>query len=488
MCAHKVPIRRFSHKTLGQLVSVRGVSTKVPDSKRTAPSLTPAERARIARLKRAQRAELGVDPEQQARAAAQARSEAAAQRRAERAAKAAAVRAAKTQAAQEKAEREAAEKARLAQERAAAERAANEAAEQARLEQEQLDAELAERDAAEKARAAEARAKREKAEQERLAAQRVADAEHAAAQQPTAETPQAQAIESAAAEAITVQPAADAQEEDPHGRERVRRQFVRDAVQPAADAPTAVKISGLVKEFADGRGVHGIDLEIPAGCFYGIVGPNGAGKSTVISMLAGLQKPDAGSIEIVGHELAKKPREAKAVMGVLPDRLRTFDRLTGRQLLRYVGQLRGLKGADIDNRTRELARAFDLESALGRVIADYSSGMTKKLLLAAALLHAPKVLVLDEPFEAVDPASAEVILAILRAYVEAGGTVVLSTHGMDLIERVCARVAVINHGHVLAQGDVDELRGDQSLESKFVELIDYSGDGEGLEWLYASSN
>src|SRR5262249_27914243 len=126
--------------------------------------------------------------------------------------------------------------------------------------------------------------------------------------------------------------------------------------------------------------------------------------------------------------------------------------------------------------------------AMGRVVADYSSGMTKKLLLAAALLHAPKVLILDEPFEAVDPASAEVILAVLRVYVEGGGTGILSTHGMDLVVRGWAEVAIINQGHVLASGTVEDVRGDQTLEEKFVELVDYSGDGEGLEWLYASSN
>ncbi len=465
------------------------MSTKAPDSKRSTPSLTAAERAKIAALKRAQRSVTGVDPDQLARAEAQARAEAAAVKRSERAKKAAATRAAKARAAAEKAEQAAAERERLAQEQAAQAQRDAEAAEQARLDEEQRQvreaAEQVERERAEKERAAQARADRERAEQERLAQQQEADAKLEAANKAAIKKSAKAKLKTPAA---PVAPSIESFDDDAQARDRVRRQLVRDAVQPAADAPTAVKISGLVKEFSDGRGVHGIDLEIPAGCFYGIVGPNGAGKSTVISMLAGLQKPDAGTIEIVGNDLASDPRAAKAAMGILPDRLRTFDRLTGRQLMRYVGQLRGLSASDIDSRTRELARAFDLESALGRVIADYSSGMTKKLLLAASLLHAPKVLVLDEPFEAVDPASAEVILAILRAYVQAGGTVVLSTHGMDLIERVCAKVAVINQGHVLAEGDVDELRGDQSLESKFVELIDYSGDGEGLEWLYASSN
>ncbi len=444
------------------------------------------ERAKIAALKRAQREQSGADPEQVARetaarrlAAAEAKRVARAKAKAE---KAELVRAQKAQVEEQRAERAAAELARAQQEKEEQAEQADRAAEVAAENEaaaEQLETERLERIRAEKERAEAARLEREQLEQERLERQREAD--KAAAAKPAKPKAKPKTAKKTAVETIVV-------DDEAAARERLRRQLPRDAVQPAADAPTAVKISGLVKEFSDGRGVHGIDLEIPAGCFYGLVGPNGAGKSTVISILAGLQKADAGTIEIAGHDLASEPRAAKAVMGVLPDRLRTFDRLTGWQLARYVGQLRGLKASEIDARTRELARAFDLESALGRVIADYSSGMTKKLLLATALLHAPKVLVLDEPFEAVDPASAEVILGVLRVYVQGGGTVVLSTHGMDLIERVCAQVAVINQGHVLASGDVDELRGEQSLESRFVELIDYSGDGGGLDWLYASSN
>ncbi|WP_309066998.1 ATP-binding cassette domain-containing protein [Microbacterium sp.] len=250
----------------------------------------------------------------------------------------------------------------------------------------------------------------------------------------------------------------------------------------------AVRIRGLVKRFGDTRAVDGVDLTVPAGSFYGLVGPNGAGKTTTLSIIAGLLRPDAGTVHISGIDQRAKPLAAKKMMGVLPDRLRTFDRLTGRQLLYYYGQLRGLDRAVIEKRAADLARAFDLTEALSRVVSDYSAGMTKKLMLAGAMIHSPRVLVLDEPFEAVDPVSSGVILDILRSYVAHGGTVILSSHGMDLVERVCSRVAVIVGGEVLAEGTIDEVRAGQTLEARFVELSGSSGEVEGLEWLHTFSD
>ena len=250
----------------------------------------------------------------------------------------------------------------------------------------------------------------------------------------------------------------------------------------------AIRIRGLVKRFGDTNAVDGVDLTVPAGSFYGLVGPNGAGKTTTLSIIAGLLRPDAGSVHISGIDQREKPLEAKRVMGVLPDRLRTFDRLTGRQLLHYYGQLRGLDRAGIEKRTADLARAFDLSEALSRVVSDYSAGMTKKVMLAGALIHSPRVLVLDEPFEAVDPVSSGVILDILRSYVSHGGTVILSSHGMDLVERVCSRVAVIVGGEVLAEGTIDEVRAGQTLTERFIELSGTGGEVEGLEWLHTFSD
>ncbi|WP_258184232.1 ABC transporter ATP-binding protein [Microbacterium foliorum] len=256
----------------------------------------------------------------------------------------------------------------------------------------------------------------------------------------------------------------------------------------AASGSEAIRIRGLVKSFGDHTAVNGIDLTIPAGSFYGIVGPNGAGKTTTLSIVAGLLRADAGDIAICGVDQSAKPLAAKRMMGVLPDRLRTFDRLTGRQLLYYYGLLRGLASAVIEKRVADLARAFDLGEALNRVVSDYSAGMTKKIMLAGAMIHSPRVLVLDEPFEAVDPVSSAVILDILRAYVSHGGTVVLSSHGMDLVERVCSRVAIIVGGEVLAEGTIDEVRAGQTLEARFVELSGGIGEVEGLEWLHTFSD
>ncbi|MFE7068380.1 ABC transporter ATP-binding protein [Microbacterium sp. NPDC057658] len=257
------------------------------------------------------------------------------------------------------------------------------------------------------------------------------------------------------------------------------------AAEPGTEA---IRIRGLVKQFGENRAVDGIDLTVPAASFYGIVGPNGAGKTTTLSIVAGLLRADEGSVLICGIDQATDPLAAKRVMGVLPDRLRTFDRLTGRQLLYYYGLLRGLAADVIEKRTGDLARAFDLGDALNRVVSDYSAGMTKKIMLAGAMIHSPRVLVLDEPFESVDPVSSAVILDILRAYVSHGGTVILSSHGMDLVERVCSRVAIIVNGEVLAEGTIDEVRAGQTLESRFVELAGSSGEVEGLEWLHTFSD
>ncbi len=272
--------------------------------------------------------------------------------------------------------------------------------------------------------------------------------------------------------------------------------------EPVEEAPTidiqldvdidaavpALRVRGLAKWFGQTRAVDAVDLTIPAGTFYGVVGPNGAGKTTTLSMIAGLLRADEGTVEIAGIDLAADPARAKRQMGILPDRLRTFDRLTGRQLLHYYGVLRGLSSSVVESRTADLARAFDLTDALGRTVSDYSTGMTKKLMLAGAMIHSPRLLVLDEPFESVDPVSSAVILDILSAYVAHGGTVVLSSHGMDLVERVCDGVAVIVAGQVLAAGTVDEVRGERSLEQRFLELAGGLTDVEGLEWLHTFSD
>ena len=261
------------------------------------------------------------------------------------------------------------------------------------------------------------------------------------------------------------------------------------APETGADAAVpALTLEGVTKTFGGTRAVDRIDLTVPAGSFYGIVGPNGAGKTTTLSMIAGLLRPDEGAITVNGIDARTRSTQAKRAMGVLPDRLRTFDRLTGRQLLYYYGVLRGLPSAVVESRIVDLARAFDLVDALGRSVSDYSTGMTKKVMLAGAMIHSPRLLVLDEPFESVDPVSSAVILDILSTYVAHGGTVILSSHGMELVERVCSRVAVLVAGQVLAEGTIDEVRGAGTLQERFLELAGGAGDVEGLEWLHAFSD
>jgi ABC-type multidrug transport system, ATPase component len=259
-------------------------------------------------------------------------------------------------------------------------------------------------------------------------------------------------------------------------------------VAPEPQREVVLRIRGLVKHYGDTVAVDGVDLDVETGSIFGIVGPNGAGKTTTLSMVTGLLRPDAGTVTVHGANVWHDPATAKRQMGVLPDRLRLFDRLTGNQLLYYAGVLRGLPPATVRARMTQLAAAFGLEDALSRLVTDYSAGMTKKLSLAAALIHSPRLLVLDEPFESVDPVSAANVTEILQRYVAAGGTVVLSSHSMDLIQRICDAVAIIVSGKVLAAGTVDEVRGAGSLEEKFVELAGGRTTAEGLEWLHSFSD
>jgi len=256
-----------------------------------------------------------------------------------------------------------------------------------------------------------------------------------------------------------------------------------------APAPPALALRGLFKRFGAKVAVAGIDLDVPVGSFYGLVGPNGAGKTTTLSMSTGLLRPDAGGVWVHGHDLWRNPVEVKALLGVLPDGVRLFDRLTGAQLITYSGLLRGMDRDTVAARTSDLLRSLDLVADANTLVVDYSAGMTKKVALACALIHAPRVLVLDEPFEAVDPVSAANIRAILMAYVTTGGgTVIVSSHVMDLVQRMCDHVAVIAAGHVLAAGTVDAVRGAGSLEDRFVELVGGRSTGEGLQWLRTSSD
>jgi ABC-2 type transport system ATP-binding protein len=251
----------------------------------------------------------------------------------------------------------------------------------------------------------------------------------------------------------------------------------------------ALRLSGLVKRFGT-TAVDHLDLSVPRGALFGLVGPNGAGKTTTLSMAVGLLRPDAGSAHIFGHDVWHDPVSAKALLGVLPDGLALPERLTGEELLTYSGLLHGLDAATVAARSEELLVVLGLAEARRRLVLEYSTGMRKKIGLATALLHAPRLLVLDEPFEAIDPVSAATIKAILQRFVTGGGSVVFSSHVMAVVEQLCDAVAVVAAGRVVAAGAVDDLRGrgDTSLEDSFVRLVGgHVGGKEGLTWLVSSS-
>lgn len=250
----------------------------------------------------------------------------------------------------------------------------------------------------------------------------------------------------------------------------------------------AVQLRGLRKSYEQKLAVDGVDLDVPTGSFFGLVGPNGAGKSTTLKMTTGLLRPDAGTAVVDGIDVWQSPVEAKRRIGVLPEDLRLFDRLSGNELLMFSGLLRGMEPAVIAARSADLVGVLGLTEAAGQLVIDYSQGMRKKIALGCALLHAPRVLFLDEPFESVDPVSARTIREVLEHYTEAGSTVVFSSHVMETVERLCDRVAVLHRGRLVAVGSVDEVRGGASLEDAFIGLVG-AGDSvrAALPWLDTSS-
>ena len=252
---------------------------------------------------------------------------------------------------------------------------------------------------------------------------------------------------------------------------------------------TALTMSGLSKSFGETQAVNNLNLRIPRGSMYGVVGPNGAGKTTALTIATGLLEPTSGNAWICGipmwdHASAGQVRAAKQRFGLLADGLPIFDRLTAREYLDYLGHLRGMDPQIIEQRTEELLEAMDLTAAEGKYIVDFAADMTKKILLAGAMLHGPEVLILDEPFEAVDPVSGQVIRDILRRYVAAGGTVVMSSHVMELVEGLCDHVAIIAEGRVLRDGTINEVRQGKPLNEVFVSLVGGRSLSQGsFSWL-----
>ncbi len=251
---------------------------------------------------------------------------------------------------------------------------------------------------------------------------------------------------------------------------------------------SSISLRGLTKRYERTTAVDGIDLEVPAGSFFGLVGPNGAGKTTTLKMATGLLRPDAGTVTVAGLDVWADPVAAKAVIGVLPEDLRLFDRLTGWELLTYNGLLRKMPVDVVHERAAELLEVLGLHDARGAMVIDYSQGMRKKIALACALLHAPRVLFLDEPFESVDPVSAKTIRTVLQRHTAAGSTVVFSSHVMETVERLCDRLAVMHLGRVVAAGTTKAVTRGRPLEDVFVRLVGAPPETEGLAWLGSSSD
>ncbi len=252
---------------------------------------------------------------------------------------------------------------------------------------------------------------------------------------------------------------------------------------PTEAQPPALAIRGLVKIFGNLVAVANLNLDIPKGSFYGFVGPNGAGKTTTLNMATGLLTPDQGTAYVNGIDVWKDDHAARAQLGVMPDGMRLLDRLSGPDFLVHAGMLRGLDRETARQRAHQLLDTLDLTDAGKKLISDYSAGMTKKISLAAALIHAPSLLVLDEPFEAVDPVSAANIRQILQDFTSRGGTVILSSHVMATVQQLCTHVAVINHGQVLASGTTEEVAAGMSLDERFAQLVGGVHTSEGLSWL-----
>jgi ABC-2 type transport system ATP-binding protein len=252
----------------------------------------------------------------------------------------------------------------------------------------------------------------------------------------------------------------------------------------AAPVQGALDIIGLCKRFDQKIAVNNLSLSIPKGSFFGLVGPNGAGKTTTLRMATGLLRPDAGQARIDGVDVWPDPAAVKSRMGLVPDGLLLFERLSGREMLLYAGLLRGMPEAEVTARAEELLSVLGLSEDADKLIVDYSHGMRKKTALACALLHRPPVLVLDEPFEGIDPVSAVNMRTVLERYTGSGGTVIMSSHIMDLVERMCDHVAVITDGQIVANGPIDALRNGGRLEDAFIHLVGGSTIADdSLSWL-----
>lgn len=251
--------------------------------------------------------------------------------------------------------------------------------------------------------------------------------------------------------------------------------------------PVALELENLTKRFGEKNAVDGVTLQLEAGVFLGLLGRNGAGKSTTLKMITGLVRPTAGRIRVLGLDLDGGALEVKRQIGVMPEDMALLEYLTGPQYLRFVGRMYGLEDAVIEKRQVELFEKLDLDPEPRTLLSDYSYGMKKKAALCAALIHGPRMVFLDEPFEGIDPVTSRTIKGILQSLQARGVTVILTSHILEIVEKLCPLLAILDEGRLKGFGTLDELRGGhgddgQSLESLFLDLVGGAQDG-ALSWL-----
>jgi ABC-2 type transport system ATP-binding protein len=261
----------------------------------------------------------------------------------------------------------------------------------------------------------------------------------------------------------------------------------------AIDLQAAIVTQGLTRTFGPKIAVNSINLTVRRGEFFGFLGPNGAGKSTTIKLMVGLLRPTAGHVWVGGVDVWRDPLAARQLMGVLPEQLNLYDRLSGREFLTFAGHMYGLSKEEVSRRSRDLLTVLTLAEDADKLIVDYSVGMRKKIALAAALIHRPQVLFLDEPFEGIDPISSRTIRNILRDLTGSGVTIFFSSHIMEVVERLCSRVGIINQGRLVAEGTLEELRQWSThdghtqeavtLEDIFLQVVGAQQEGGNLSWL-----
>jgi ABC-2 type transport system ATP-binding protein len=257
----------------------------------------------------------------------------------------------------------------------------------------------------------------------------------------------------------------------------------------AAAPGAAIEVNGLRKVFRGRPAVDGISFSVPRGRFFGFLGPNGAGKSTTIKMLTGLLRPTAGKVHIEGLDLERDLLAIKRQIGILPEELPLYERLTGEEYLHFTGRMYGLDREQTRRRTDELLEFLSLAEDRRKLIVDYSQGMRKKTALAAALIHNPRVLFLDEPLNGIDPVSGRVVSDLLRRLAGKGVTMFFTSHVLDVVERLCEEVAIIDRGRIVAQGTLPEIRAqrevgqDATLEDVFLKLVAADVRREDLSWI-----